>query len=88
MTEKTIIAIGQKPVANYALAVAHRHGEGVKTITLRARGVRIGIAADAANMALNMGLPLKRGEARWGQEDGPKGRPVSWIEIDLAATAA
>jgi len=79
------IVVGSKPTANYALAVATRLGEGQRTIVLRARGRLAGAALDAANKALNMGLPLKRGEARWGQENGPEGKPVSFLEIALHA---
>lgn len=80
------IVIGGKPVANYALAVASRLGAGETAITLRARGLLAGKALDAANKAVNMGLKVCRGEARWGQEDGPEGKPVSFLEVALYAT--
>jgi DNA-binding protein Alba len=82
------IVVGKKSVANYALAVAHRLGEGASSVTLRARGRFIAIAFDACNKALNTGLPLKRGTVRWGQEQGPKGQQVSYVEIELVTGAS
>lgn len=81
------IVVAGKPVANYALAVASRLGEGSTTVVLRARGQNISKAVDSANKALNLGLPLKRGEIRWGQEQGPNGTPVSFVEIELVSSA-
>lgn len=77
------VVVGKKPAVNYALAVATRFGAGERRIVLRARGRFCSTAFDAANMALNMGLPLERGNAPWGQEAGPEGKPVSWVEIEL-----
>ena len=82
------IVVGKKNIANYALAIATRFGEGQRNITLRARGRYCSAAFDAANKALNMGLPLSRGQSRWGQETAPGDKPVSWVEIDLAAKEA
>lgn len=79
------IVVGKKPVANYALAVASRLAEGEQVITLRARGENISTAVDAANKAINLGLSVRRGEAKWGQEQGPKGTPVSYVELELVA---
>ena len=89
MAEKTKksrpIVVGKKPVANYALAIASRIGEGETQIILRARGKLIGVAFDAANMAINMNQPVKRGKVRWGQESAPggNGKMVSFVEIEL-----
>ena len=77
------VTVGGKPVQNYALAVATRCGEGNVPVVLRARGKSIGTAFAAANMALAMSLPLARGNVRWGEEAGPDGRPVSWVEVEL-----
>lgn len=77
------IIVGGKNVANYALAVATRLGEGESHIILRARGRFISAAFDAANKAINIGLSVSRGHCRWGQEQGPKGQPVSYVEIEL-----
>ncbi len=82
------IVVGKKNIANYALAIATRFGEGQKNIVLRARGRFCSAAFDAANKALNMGLPLSRGSARWGQETAPGDRPVSWVEIELTVKEA
>ena len=85
-TKKTRpIVVGKKPTANYALAVASRLGEGETLITLRARGALAGKALDTANKAVNMGLSVGRGDAHWGQEAGPKGEPVSFLEVTLFA---
>lgn len=81
-TNKPII-IGNKPVANYALAIATRIGAGEDEVTLRARGEHIARAVDAANKAVNMGLPVARGAMRWGQETAPGGHPVSYVEVTL-----
>jgi len=77
------IVVGKKNVSNYALAVVTRLGQGENTVTLRARGQLIGIAFDAANMTLNMGQPVVRGQVRWGQEQAPGGKNVSFVEIEL-----
>jgi len=78
------IVVGGKSVANYALAVATRIGEGEVTIVLRARGRFISSAFDAANKTINMNLPVKRGEVRWGQETAPGGeKKVSFVELTL-----
>lgn len=84
-TEKKVrpIVVGKKNVSNYALAVVTRLGQDEDKVTLRARGRLIGIAFDAANMTLNMGQPVTRGEVRWGQEQAPGGKPVSFVEIEL-----
>lgn len=82
------IVVGKKQVANYALAIQARLGAGEKNLTIRARGKHISLAFDAANMAINLGLPLSRGEIRWNQEMGPGQKNVSWVEIDLASTVA
>jgi DNA-binding protein Alba len=80
----TPVIIGSKPVANYALAVATRFGKGERLVVLRARGELISKAVSAAHMAANMGFARRASEARIGQEDGPGGKPVSFIEIELA----
>ena len=77
------VVVGKKPAVNYALAVATRYGEGAVPVVLRARGRFCSTAFDAANKAINMGLPLARGDVRWGQEPGPEGKQVSWVEIEL-----
>lgn len=83
------IVVGKKPVANYALAVAARLGEGAQVIVLRARGEHISKACDAANKSINLELPVRRGPMRWGQEPGAKdGHPVSFVEIELLANAS
>ncbi len=84
------IVVGKKAVANYALAIATRLGEGQKTITLRARGRLIGLAFDAANMAVNMHQPVERGEVSWGQETAPggAGKMVSYVEIEMVGKEA
>lgn len=86
-TKTRPIVVGNKPVANYALAIAHRIGAGERSITLRARGRFISAAFDAANKAINLGLPLNRGQIKWGQEGGPKGQQVSFVEIELIVAA-
>lgn len=83
----TPIIVGGKAVANYALAIQTRLAAGQLVVTLRARGQHIARAVDAANMAINIGLPVTRGEIRWGQESGPASKNVSFIEIQLASTA-
>jgi DNA-binding protein Alba len=82
------VIVGGKPVANYALAIQARLAAGDVEIVLRARGEHISRACDAANMAGNMGLPVKPGLARVFQEAGPKGKPVSTIEIPLLVMSA
>lgn len=82
------IVVGKKSTANYALAVAHRLGEGAQVVILRARGRFVASAFDAANKAINTGLPLTRGSVRWGQEQGPEGQPVSYVEIELTVKAS
>lgn len=82
------VVIGSKPVANYALAVSARLGEGATQVVLRARGEHISKAVDAANKAINLGLPVSRGQMKWGQEPGPQGKPVSFVEVELIAKAA
>lgn len=77
------VVVGKKPVANYALAIQARLGEGATSVVLRARGQNISKAVDAANMALKFGLSLCRGELKWGEEAGPKGKAVSFIELTL-----
>lgn len=77
------IVVGKKSVSNYALAVVTRLGQGEDKVVLRARGQSIGIAFDAANMTLNMGQPVSRGNVRWGQELAPGGKNVSFVEIEL-----
>ena len=79
----TPIVVGKKQVANYALAIQARLGLGEKSVTLRARGAHISRAVDAANMAINLGLPVARGDIRWGQEDAPGAKKVSFVELDL-----
>lgn len=82
------VVVGSKPVANYALAISARLGEGATQVVLRARGENISKAVDAANKAINLGLPVSRGQMKWGQEAGPTGKPVSYVEIELISTAA
>ena len=81
------VVVGSKPTANYALAVQARLAAGEQVITLRARGRHMAQAVDAANMAVNLGLPVRRGMVRWGQETGPQGQNVSWIEVELFRAA-
>lgn len=82
------VIVGSKPVANYALAVAARFGLGEPVVVLRARGELVSKAVSAANMAANMGFARRVDTARIGQEDGPDGKPVSFIEIELAPASA
>ena len=87
-TNSRPVVVGSKPTANYALAVQARLAAGDLTIVLRARGKHISQAVDAANMAVNLGLPVTRGPIRWGQETGPQGQNVSFVEVELKAKAA
>lgn len=82
------VVVGSKPTANYALAVQARLAAGDRVVVLRARGKHISQAVDAANMAVNLGLSVTRGPIRWGQETGPQGQNVSFIEVELKAQAA
>ena len=82
------VIIGAKPVANYALAVAARFGQGEEVVLLRARGDLVAKAVSAANMAANMGFARRPTTARIGQENGPEGKPVSFIEIELEPAVA
>lgn len=84
----TPVIVGSKPVANYALAIATRFGQGEPLVVLRARGELVSKAVSAAQMAANMGLAQRPTVARIGQEDGPGGKPVSFIEIELVPVNA
>ena len=77
------IIVGKKTVQHFVLAIQYRLAQGATEVVLRARGPLIAIAADAANMAMNMGLPVEIGHIRIGQEAGPQGKPVSFIELEL-----
>jgi len=86
--EESSILVGQKSVMNYVLATVIQFNQGVKRVSLKARGRAISKAVDAAEIVRTRFLPgnvdiaaVKIGSEKVGEPG--KERVVSTIEIVL-----
>lgn len=86
---ENIVYIGRKPTMNYVLAVVTQFNNGMKEVTIKARGNSISRAVDVKEIVVNRFLPeLKERSIRTSSEeltneDGTRSK-VSAIQIVLA----
>lgn len=79
------IVIGKKDVPVYVAAIVMRRNAG-EAVMLRARGELIGKMVDVANLAINIGLPVTRGEMTFGVEEKSPGVMIPFAQVTLNGT--
>ncbi|MFN3384363.1 MAG: DNA-binding protein Alba [Archaeoglobaceae archaeon] len=85
---ENVILVGKKPVMNYVLATLTQLNEGVKEVTVKARGKAIGRAVDVVEIVKNRFVPglkvkgIKIDTEEIVSQDGKKIN-VSTIEITI-----
>ena len=89
MGEENIIYVGKKPAMNYVLAVVTQFNNGMKEVTIKARGNAISRAVDVKEIVVNRFLPevketaIKTASEQLTNEDGSTSK-VSALQITLA----
>ena len=85
---ENIVYIGRKPTMNYVLAVVTQFNNGMREVTIKARGNSISRAVDVKEIVVNRFLPdlkeksIKTSSEELMNEDGTKSK-VSAIQIVL-----
>jgi DNA-binding protein len=85
---ENIVYIGRKPTMNYVLAVVTQFNNGMKQVTIKARGNSISRAVDVKEIVVNRFMPdlkergIKTSSEELTNEDGSKSK-VSAIQIVL-----
>jgi DNA-binding protein len=85
---ENIVYIGRKPTMNYVLAVVTQFNNGMKEVTIKARGNSISRAVDVKEIVVNRFMPdlkergIKTSSEELTNEDGSKSK-VSAIQIVL-----
>jgi archaea-specific DNA-binding protein len=85
---ENIVYIGRKPTMNYVLAVVTQFNNGMKEVTIKARGNSISRAVDVKEIVVNRFLPelkeksIKTSSEELTNEDGTRSK-VSAIQIVL-----
>lgn len=85
---ENIVYIGRKPTMNYVLAVVTQFNNGMREVTIKARGNSISRAVDVKEIVVNRFLPdlkersIKTSSEELTNEDGTKSK-VSAIQIVL-----
>ncbi len=88
MREENIIYVGKKPAMNYVLAVVTQFNNGMKEVTIKARGNAISRAVDVKEIVINRFMPdvketaIKTASEELANEDGSTSK-VSAIQITL-----
>lgn len=86
---ENIVYIGRKPTMNYVLAVVTQFNNGMREVTIKARGNSISRAVDVKEIVVNRFLPdlkekgIRTSSEELTNEDGTKSK-VSAIQIILA----
>ncbi len=86
---ENIVYIGRKPTMNYVLAVVTQFNNGMREVTIKARGNSISRAVDVKEIVVNRFLPdlkekgIRTSSEELTNEDGTKSK-VSAIQIVLA----
>lgn len=85
---ENIVYIGRKPTMNYVLAVVTQFNNGMREVTIKARGNSISRAVDVKEIVTNRFLPelkeksIKTSSEELTNEDGTRSK-VSAIQIVL-----
>jgi DNA-binding protein len=85
---ENIVYIGRKPTMNYVLAVVTQFNNGMREVTIKARGNSISRAVDVKEIVVNRFLPelkergIKTSSEELTNEDGTRSK-VSAIQIIL-----
>ncbi|MGI0100463.1 MAG: DNA-binding protein Alba [Candidatus Micrarchaeaceae archaeon] len=85
---ENIVYIGRKPTMNYVLAVVTQFNNGMREVTIKARGNSISRAVDVKEIVVNRFLPelrdkgIRTSSEELTNEDGTKSK-VSAIQIVL-----
>ena len=89
MVEIGVVYIGKKPTMNYVLAVVTYFNDGIREVTVKARGRSISRAVDVAEIVRGRFIPdadvrdVRISTERLSSEEGPA-TSVSTIEIVLS----
>ncbi len=89
MVETGVVYIGKKPTMNYVLAVVTYFNDGIREVTVKARGRSISRAVDVAEIVRGRFIPdadvrdVRISTERLSSEEGPA-TSVSTIEIVLS----
>jgi archaea-specific DNA-binding protein len=85
---ENIVYIGRKPTMNYVLAVVTQFNNGMREVTIKARGNSISRAVDVKEIVVNRFLPdlkekgIRTSSEELTNEDGTRSK-VSAIQIVL-----
>ncbi len=85
---ENVVYIGRKPTMNYVLAVVTQFNNGMKEVTIKARGNSISRAVDVKEIVVNRFLPelkergIRTSSEELTNEDGTRSK-VSAIQIVL-----
>jgi DNA-binding protein len=80
---ENIVYIGRKPTMNYVLAVVTQFNNGMKEVTIKARGNSISRAVDVKEIVVNRFMPdlkergIKTSSEELTNEDGSKSKVAS-----------
>ena len=89
MVDPGVVYIGKKPTMNYVLAVVTYFNDGIREVTVKARGRSISRAVDVAEIVRGRFIPdadvrdVRISTERLSSEEGPA-TGVSTIEIVLS----
>lgn len=84
--EDNTIYVGNKPVMNYVLAVVTQFNDGLKDVTIKARGRAISRAVDTAEVVRNRFMQdVKVKDIKIGTEEleGEKGDKINVSSIEI-----
>jgi DNA-binding protein len=79
------VYVGNKPLAQYILAVLTLYNKGEKEILLRGRGRQISKTVDVVELLKNKHLmnKIEVEDIKIGTENAPNGKQISYIEIKI-----
>ncbi|ATZ61691.2 MAG: DNA-binding protein Alba [Methanosarcinales archaeon Met12] len=85
-TEDNVIYVGNKPVMNYVLAAVTQFNDGVKDVTIKARGRAISRAVDTTEVVRNRFMKdINIKDIKIGTEEleGEKGDSINVSSIEI-----
>lgn len=85
-TEDNVIYVGNKPVMNYVLAAVTQFNDGVKDVTIKARGRAISRAVDTTEVVRNRfmkDITIKDIKIGTEELEGEKGDSINVSSIEI-----
>lgn len=85
-TEDNVIYVGNKPVMNYVLAAVTQFNDGIKDVTIKARGRAISRAVDTTEVVRNRfmrDITIKDIKIGTEELEGDKGDSINVSSIEI-----